>query len=152
MASKRRRRGKGTIYFRADRGKWFYQYSERDASGGLHKLSKALAATTRKDAAAEAQEIERGIEAPDKAGLLSREDLRAALRKLRTAPTDPAAATPEARLLTRRQAADALACSIRTVARMTADGTLPAVYLRPGCAKSLRYRAGDLAKLTLGNN
>lgn len=85
-------------------------------------------------------------------GLLSREDLRAALRKLRTAPPAPAAAAPEARLLTRRQAAGALACSIRTVARMTADGTLPAVYLRPGCAKSLRYRAGDLAKLTLGNN
>ena len=85
-------------------------------------------------------------------GLLSREDLRAALRRLRTAPTDPAQAAPEARLLTRRQAADALACSIRTVARMTADGTLPAVYLRPGCAKSLRFRAVDVAKLTLGNN
>ena len=42
MAGKRRIRGKGSIYYRADRGKWFYQYSERDANGGLRKLSKAL--------------------------------------------------------------------------------------------------------------
>ncbi len=83
-------------------------------------------------------------------GLLSREDLRAALRKLRTAPPDLAVAAPEARLLTAKQAAETLACSRRTIARMTADGTLPAVYLRPGCRKSLRYRAVDVARLTVG--
>ena len=70
MAGKRRIRGKGSIYYRADRGKWFYQYSERGRERRLAEVVESLVATSRKAAEAEAKDMEHGVSAPDKAGLL----------------------------------------------------------------------------------
>ncbi len=70
MPGKRRTKGKGTIYYAADRGKYMFQWTVTDPDGRRRLVTKTLAATTRKEAAAEAKTVEREVQAPDKAGLL----------------------------------------------------------------------------------
>ncbi|OGV63357.1 MAG: hypothetical protein A3K19_29135 [Lentisphaerae bacterium RIFOXYB12_FULL_65_16] len=80
-------------------------------------------------------------------GLITRADLRTALRRLRQPLAGPVHGEQPTGLLRRREAATFLGCSGKTIVRMVNDGALHPVYLRPGLAKSVRYAAAELANL-----
>jgi len=85
------------------------------------------------------------------AGVLSRDELRAVILALQRGPasTQTAATGAEHRagLLRTGEAARLLAVHPKTLSRLKKAGALQAVYLRPGVAKSLRYRRGDVIAL-----
>jgi excisionase family DNA binding protein len=75
---------------------------------------------------------------------LSDEDLRIAQDFFSLAMTKTIEADGLKSLLTRRQVADLINSSTRTVGRMESDGRLPAVHVGP---RTPRYRASDVAAL-----
>ncbi len=83
------------------------------------------------------------------AGIVTRQDLNTALRKLRE--PDPAhdELTPP-RLLRTHEVAERLNVCSKTVYRMADAGALTRVYLTPGAAKSLRFRESEVESLIFG--
>lgn len=81
------------------------------------------------------------------AGLIPSEAGRAMLRDLRVraGTTDHVEAPP--RLLRAKEVAARLSTSPKTVLRMAKTGELTPVHMRPGVAKSLRFREAEVSAL-----
>ena len=72
---------------------------------------------------------------------LSRDQLNGIIKALKLSSKTEA---PEQHLMTTAQVAQLYNCSKRTIHRMAEDNRLTPVYLRPGNAKSLRFKAREV--------
>lgn len=79
-------------------------------------------------------------------GAIPPDQHRELLAALRTASKGETADTEDKppSLLRTAQVAERLGCSTKTVLRLGKEKTLEPIYLRPGNAKSLRWRAADV--------
>ena len=79
-----------------------------------------------------------------KAGLVSNDELKAAVKILRQAANGE---KETLQLLTTKQVASKLGVCVKTVLRMSEDGLLSRIYLRPGAPKTLRFNAMDIERI-----
>lgn len=86
------------------------------------------------------------------AGVIAAAELKAAIKILRGYAIGNPQQKPRPDMLTMAETAERFKCSKKTVSRMVMDGTITPRYLRPGCAKSLRFAESEIVALIEGGH
>jgi predicted DNA-binding transcriptional regulator AlpA len=87
------------------------------------------------------------IKTATQGGLIPPDAAKGMVRALRTGMSGRLPAQEPERLLTTAQVGELLALSRKSVLRMAKARSLPCIHIRPGVAKSLRYRFSDVTAL-----